>query len=70
LFVAVNGNPVYHPDESATAIAIWEEWMIDLSEFGTDLTNVNTLTIGVGTKGVADDHGNGTVYIDDIRLIK
>ncbi len=70
IFVAVNGNPVYHSDPAATEIAIWEEWVIDLADFGTDLTNVDTLTVGVGTKGVPGTEGTGTVYFDDIRLIQ
>ena len=39
-----------------------------MAAFGTDLTNVNTITIGVGTKGVPGA-GAGTGYFDDIRLI-
>ena len=70
VFVAVNGNPVYHDDPAATQIPIWQEWVIDLTALGTDLTNVNTITIGVGTKGVPGTAGTGAVYIDDIRLIK
>jgi len=70
VFVAVNGNPVYHDDPAATQTPIWQEWVVDLSQFGTNLTNVNTITIGVGTKGVAGTAGTGAVYIDDIRLIK
>lgn len=70
VFVAVNGNPVYHDDPAATQTPIWQEWVIDLAAFGTDLTNVNTITIGVGTKGVPGTAGSGAVYIDDIRLIQ
>jgi hypothetical protein len=70
VFVAVDGNPVYHDDPAATQTPIWQEWVIDLTAFGTDLTNVNTITIGVGTKGVPGTAGTGAVYIDDIRLIQ
>jgi hypothetical protein len=70
VFVALNGGaPVYYDDPAATQISIWQEWVIDLAAFGTDLTNVNTITIGVGTKGVPGAAGAGTVYFDDIRLI-
>ncbi len=70
VFVAVNGNPVYHDDPAATQTPIWQEWVIDLATFGTDLTNVDTITIGVGTKGVPGTAETGAVYIDDIRLIQ
>ncbi len=75
MFVALNGTSVvYHDDASATQIAGWNEWVIDLTEFaGVDLTNVNTITIGFGTRnpgapGTAG--GTGTMYFDDIRLIR
>jgi len=73
MFVALNGTSVvYHEDAAATQWSGWKEWVIDLQEFaGVDLTNVNSLTIGIGTKDVpapADD--TGTMYFDDIRLIR
>ncbi|MHC4496193.1 MAG: hypothetical protein ACYSYM_10270, partial [Planctomycetota bacterium] len=58
-------------DPAATQITGWNEWIIDLTAFGVDLTNVNTITIGFGTKGSpAADGGTGTMYFDDIRLIR
>ena len=75
IYVAVNGTAViYHDDASATQITGWTEWVIDLSAFGgfgVDLTNVNTIAIGVGTRNApAPDGGTGTLYFDDIRLIR
>jgi len=72
MFVALNGNAVvYHDDASATQIAGWNQWIIDLGEFaGVDLTNVNTITIGFGTKGSPAAGGAGTMYFDDIRLAR
>ena len=73
MFVALNGNAVvYHDDASATQITRWTEWMIDLTRFaGVDLTNVNTITIGFGTKNSpAAGGGTGTMYFDDIRLVR
>jgi hypothetical protein len=72
MFVALNGAAVvYHDDASATQIAGWTEWVIDLTEFaGVDLTNVNSIAIGVGTKGSPAAGGAGTMYFDDIRLIR
>jgi hypothetical protein len=70
IFVALNGPAVvYNDDPAATQTPIWQEWVIDLTAFGTDLTNVNTITIGVGTKGVPGAAGAGTMYFDDIRLM-
>jgi hypothetical protein len=74
MFVAVNGNAaVYHDDAGVTQKPGWNEWVIDLQAFadqGVNLTDVNTLTIGFGTKNSPAAGGTGTVYFDDIRLIK
>ncbi|UCF15634.1 MAG: hypothetical protein JSW59_19730, partial [Phycisphaerales bacterium] len=76
MFVALNpGAPgvVYHDDPAATQMTGWTEWVIDLQMFadqGVDLTNVNTITIGFGTKDTPADGGTGTVYFDDIRLYR
>ncbi len=72
IFVALNGTAVvYHDDPAATQLTGWNPWIIDLAEFGVDLTNVNSITIGVGTKNAPDPAGGqGTLYFDDIRLIR
>jgi hypothetical protein len=72
MFVALNGNAVvYHDDPAATQIGTWTEWVIDLAAFaGVDLTNVDTITLGFGTKGSPAAGGTGTMYFDDIRLIR
>ena len=72
VYVALNGTAVvYHNDPAATQLSGWNEWVIDLSAFGVNLTNVNTITIGVGTKNApAPGGGVGTMYFDDIRLIR
>ena len=71
LFVALNGTAVvYHDDASATQLRGWNEWVIDLAAFGVDLTNVTSITIGVGTKNApSPTGGTGTLYLDDIRLV-
>jgi hypothetical protein len=71
MFVALGNAVVYHDDPAATQITGWNLWVIDLAAFGVDLTNVNTITIGFGTKGspVAGG-GSGQMYFDDIRLIR
>jgi len=72
MFVALNGTAVvYHDDASATQITGWNRWVIDLTEFaGVDLTSVNSITIGFGTKNSPAAGGTGTMYFDDIRLIR
>ncbi len=58
-------------DPAATQTTVWTEWVIDLTEFaGVDLTNVNTITIGFGTKNAAAAGSSGTMYFDDIRLYR
>ncbi len=72
IFVALNGTAVvYHDDPAATQLSGWNEWVVDLAAFGVNLTNVNTIAIGVGTKNVPNaGGGQGTLYFDDIRLIR
>ncbi|MHC4581624.1 MAG: hypothetical protein ACYS14_09215 [Planctomycetota bacterium] len=75
IYVALNGTAlVYHDDTAATQLTGWNEWVINLSAFGgfgIDLTNVNSITIGIGTKNApAPTGGAGTMYFDDIRLTR
>jgi hypothetical protein len=72
MYVALNGGtPVYHADPKAAQAAGWTEWLIDLQAFqGVTLTNVNTITIGFGTKGSPAAGGTGKVFFDDIRLYR
>ena len=61
---------INHDDASATQLEGWNKWIIDLAAFGVDLTNVNSISIGVGTKNVPSPAGGtGTLYFDDIRLV-
>jgi hypothetical protein len=72
MFVALNGSAVvYHDDPAAAQIPQWTQWIIDLNAFanqGVNLTNVNTITIGLGTKNSPAAGGSGKMYFDDIRL--
>jgi len=72
MFVALNGNAVvYHSNSAVTQTAGWTEWVIDLQTFaglGVNLANVNTITLGLGTKNSPAAGGTGTMYFDDIRL--
>jgi hypothetical protein len=72
MYVALNGNAVvYNDDPAATQKAGWTEWIIDLQAFqGVTLTNVNTITIGFGTRNSPAAGGTGKMYFDDIRLYR
>ena len=72
VYIALNGTAVvYNDDPAATQMTGWNEWVVDLATFGVNLTNVNSITIGIGTKNApAPTGGTGTMYFDDIRLIK
>ncbi|MBL7186250.1 MAG: LamG domain-containing protein [Phycisphaerae bacterium] len=72
VYVALNGNAVvHHDDPAATQLTGWKEWIIDLAAFGIDLTNVNSITIGIGTKdSPVAGGGQGQMYFDDIRLYR
>ena len=63
---------VPHGDANASAIDLWTELIIDLqalADQGVNLTNVDKIAIGLGSKGAANaTGGSGTVFIDDIRL--
>ncbi|MHC4430994.1 MAG: LamG domain-containing protein, partial [Planctomycetota bacterium] len=52
IFIALNGSSVvYHDDPAATQLTGWNEWVIDLTAFaGVNLANVDSITIGIGTK--------------------
>jgi len=71
VFVVLGNSVVYHPDAAATQLAGWNEWVIDLTEFtGVDLTNVGSITIGIGTRNAPAAGDVGTMYFDDVRLIQ
>ncbi|MBN2314312.1 MAG: hypothetical protein JXM79_10305 [Sedimentisphaerales bacterium] len=78
LYVAVSnsgGSPavVAHENPAAATMDTWTEWRIPLQAFtdqGINLTNVDTIAIGLGDKGGTATGGSGTVYIDDIRLYR
>jgi len=74
-YVAVNGTAVvYHADPKVLQTDQWTEWRIPLKDFadlGAKLTKIESLAIGVGTKGnTTTAGGSGTLYLDDIRLYR
>jgi hypothetical protein len=79
LYVAISnstGTPAIaaHDDSNAAKNGLWNQWVIPLQAFadqGINLTNVDKIAIGLGTKsGMAAPGGLGTIYIDDIRLYR
>ncbi|MFH1882200.1 MAG: LamG domain-containing protein [Planctomycetota bacterium] len=72
LYVALNGSAVVnHDNPNAAQIDKWTEWVIPLQAFadqGVNLTNVNTIALGLGNKKNPVAGGSGTMYFDDIRL--
>jgi hypothetical protein len=72
MYVVLNGNAVVnHDNPDAAQRASWTEWSIDLQAFadqGANLTNVNTITIGLGNRANPVAGGAGMLYFDDIRL--
>ena len=79
LYVAVSntgGQPVVvvHQDPAATQIDGWTEWVIPLqtlADQGIDLTDVDKIALGVGTRGNNTvPGGQGKILYDDIRLYR
>jgi len=72
LYVALNGNAIVTNDNpDAAQVTTWTQWTIDLQAFadqGVNLTNVNTISLGLGNKNNPVAGGSGTMYFDDIRL--
>ena len=80
MYVALNDMPVYYsgPNDpnvispNATHINTWTEWKIPLEKFvdqGVDLTQVETMAIGIGIQGDTTTlGGTGLLFFDDIRL--
>ncbi|TKJ33840.1 MAG: hypothetical protein CEE38_19655 [Planctomycetes bacterium B3_Pla] len=79
LYVALSnstGTPavVVHDDPGAATIDVWTEWSIDLSKFadqGVNLADIDKIALGLGTVGnAAASGGSGTLFVDDIRLLR
>jgi hypothetical protein len=79
LYVAVSnaaGTPAVVVNDNANAAITdtWTEWVIPLQAFadqGINLTNVDRIAIGLGTRGnMTTPGGSGKMYFDDIRLYR
>jgi hypothetical protein len=67
------GTPgvAFNDDPAATQIEDWTQWLIPLQTFadqGVDLTDVDSISLGVGNKSNPQPGGKGTMFFDDIRL--
>ncbi|MFH1884578.1 MAG: WD40 repeat domain-containing protein [Planctomycetota bacterium] len=74
MYVALNNSAVvYHDNPDAAQIISWTRWNIDLQAFadqGVNLSNVNTITLGLGNRSNPVAGGAGKVFFDDIRLYR
>ena len=65
---------VVNSDPDAVTTETWTEWVIDLKAFadqGVNLADVDKIAVGLGATGDAGAlGGSGTVFVDDITLIK
>jgi hypothetical protein len=76
LYVAISnaaGAPAImaHEDSATATQGIWTQWQISLQAFadqGINLTDVDKIAIGLGSKGGVAVGGTGTIYVDDIQL--
>jgi hypothetical protein len=69
LYAVLNGSAVVnHDNPNAAQVEEWTRWNIDLQAFGINLTNVNTIALGLGNRNNPQAGGSGTMYFDDIRL--
>jgi hypothetical protein len=68
------GEPVVvaYGDPAVTQIETWTEWVISLQSLadqGLNLTDVDRIAIGIGTRSnITVPGGSGKMYFDDIRL--
>jgi len=74
MYVALNGSAtVSHDNPDAALTDTWTQWNILLTDFsnqGVVLTNVNSITIGLGNRNSPQPSGSGMMYFDDIRLYR
>jgi hypothetical protein len=73
LYVALNDSAMVNNDNpNAAKQGTWTKWNIDLQAFagqGINLTNVNSITIGLGNRANPTTGGAGIMYFDDIRIV-
>jgi hypothetical protein len=63
---------IVHDDSTIIQTETWQAWdtpLSTLSNAGLDLTSVTRLSVGVGNVLAPSSGFNGTVYVDDVRLM-
>jgi len=72
MYVVLNGSAaVTNENPNAAQASSWTEWNIDLQAFadqGVNLTNITSITLGLGNRANPIAGGSGMMYFDDIRL--
>ncbi|MCP4263234.1 MAG: hypothetical protein GY774_37855, partial [Planctomycetes bacterium] len=72
MYVVLNGSAaVTNPNPNAAQIGSWTEWKIPLQSFadqGINLSNVNSITLGLGNRNNPTAGGSGMMFFDDIRI--
>jgi len=72
MYVVLNDSAVVNNDNpEAAKRGSWTRWNIDLTRFadqGVNLTNVTSITLGLGNRANPVVGGSGMLYFDDIRL--
>jgi hypothetical protein len=71
IYVVLNDTAVVTNDNPDAAKASWTQWDIDLTRFadqGVNLTDVDSITLGLGNRNNPVAGGSGMMYFDDIRL--
>jgi len=62
---------VTYADDTAVTSPNWIEWKIPLSSFtGVKATAIKKVYIGVGNRDMPAKGGAGTIFVDDIKVIK
>jgi hypothetical protein len=64
-----NTAVVNHPDPNAATLTDWQEWNIELTDFGgINLNNITRVYVGLGDRdNHPDPGGSGAIYVDDFR---
>ncbi|MCP4607865.1 MAG: LamG domain-containing protein [Planctomycetes bacterium] len=72
MYIVLNDSAVVINDNlDAAQRGFWTQWDIDLMRFadqGVNLANVNSITLGLGSRNNPAAGGSGMIYFDDIRL--
>jgi hypothetical protein len=72
MYVVLNGSAAVSSDKTDAAQATtWTQWNIPLQAFadqGVNLSNVTSITLGLGNRANPVAGGSGMLFFDDIRL--